>query len=118
MAATAPLADIHSARHANEMFFIISLALGAGPLPLEIGVVVRLQNRRCTYWQSPDAYFEHASSLRKYLRWIRKEGSRRAVISVTTETPIKCVGKAKAAAEEAGFADVIIRAYASNDVQP
>ncbi|BCA57573.1 hypothetical protein HMP06_0342 [Sphingomonas sp. HMP6] len=115
-----PLADIHSAGHpAADMMFLISLlALSAGQLPPEIGVVVSLQNGRCTYWQSPDAYFEKTSGLRKYLKWTYKQGGRRAVISVRAGTPIKCVGNAKAAAEQGGFPDVIIRASASNDVQP
>lgn len=91
------------------MISIGLLALAAAALPSDVRVVVSAADERCAYWQSPDAFFEAASGLRRYLRQSRKWGAREVIISVRDGTPRECVKRAKVAAAEAGFSAVSVR---------
>lgn len=91
------------------MIFIGLLALGASALPPDVGVVVSTLNGRCAYWQSPDAFFEAASGLGRYLKQSQKWGAREVIISVHDGTPRNCVDRAKVAAAKARFSAISVR---------
>lgn len=91
------------------MILIGLLAAATAVLPPDVFVVVGALDGKCAYWQSPDAYYEAATSLRRYLRQSRKWGGRKVIISVRNGTPRKCVDRAKVAATEAGFSAVSVR---------